>query len=606
MRPMNPFLTVHEYLEQKFPDLDLTEVGHQGTVACLLRYVPPLSRNTGCLDVLSLFIKDQQLYSAAITDENLVPIGIVDRNSLIETFIQPFARDLNCKKTIDEFMDPNPIVVEAHTGIDDLAGIIVDAGMRHMINGYIITQNGIYAGMGTGHDLLDEITRRKQAHLYYLAHFDQLTGLPNRLLFEDRLQRACLNAQRHGRKVALLFIDLDRFKFINDTFGHASGDLLLKGVAERLVACVRKSDTVARLSGDEFTVILENLHSVSDAVQVAESITAALAKPFSILNNDLHITPSIGVSLYPDHDLTTDGLMRKSDAAMYKAKKNYGGQFLVYDEHMGNGVLERLTIEKGLRTALDDKEFSLHYQPQCNAVTGEVLGVEVLLRWHHPRLGPVSPAKFIPIAEETGLIVPIGEWVLREACRQHVTWQDRGLPPIRIAVNISAVQFRQRDFHGLVKSIIEESGIKPEFLELELTEGVVMGNAPTTIDSLARLRQLGVRLAIDDFGTGYSSLSYLREFPLDRLKIDRSFIRNIDKIPANLAIVRAMVALGKNLELEIIAEGVETNSELALVAANDCAEVQGYHIAKPMPPDHFAAWFLSRTDRRMNLESDIG
>ncbi|MDV3241471.1 MAG: diguanylate cyclase, partial [Methylocaldum sp.] len=212
MRPMHPFPAVHKYLEQKFPDMDVSEVIHQGTVARLLKYVPPLSRNTGCLDVLSLFIKDQELYSAAITDENLVPIGIVDRHSLVEIFIQPFARDLNYKKTIDEFMDPSPIVVEAHTGIDDLASIIVDAGMRHMVNGYIVTKNGIYAGMGTGHDLLDEITRRKQAHLYYLAHFDQLTGLPNRLLFEDRLQRACLNAQRHGSKVALLFIELDRFK----------------------------------------------------------------------------------------------------------------------------------------------------------------------------------------------------------------------------------------------------------------------------------------------------------------------------------------------------------------------------------------------------------
>ncbi|HYE38087.1 putative bifunctional diguanylate cyclase/phosphodiesterase [Methylocaldum sp.] len=601
MSPMNPFPVVHEYLGQRFPDMDVSDVIQQGTVACLLKYVPPLPQDAGCLDVLSMFIKDQGLYSVAIVNEHFVPVGVIDRQSLVEIFIHPFARDLNHKKTIREFMDPNPIVIDVHTGIDDLAGIIIDAGMRHMVNGYIITQNGLYAGMGTGHDLLDEITRRKQAHLYYLAHFDQLTGLPNRLLFEDRLQRACLNAQRGGRVLALLFIDLDRFKFINDTFGHPSGDLLLRGVAEQLVSCIRKCDTVARLSGDEFTIILENIKGISDSILVAENLASALSRPFSILGNDLHITSSIGISLYPDHDASPEGLIRKADAAMYKAKESYRGRCLVYDETMDSGVLERLTIEAGLRLALERNEFALHYQPQCNAVTGEIVGVEVLIRWHHPQLGLVSPAKFIPIAEETGLIVPIGEWVLREACRQHIDWKNQGLPPIRVAVNISAVQFRQKDFHQLVQKIVEETGIKPECLELELTEGVVMGDAPSTIDSLAQLRHLGVRLAIDDFGTGYSSLSYLREFSLDRLKIDQSFIRNIDKVPANLAIVRAIVALGKNLGLDIIAEGIESNSELALVAANDCAEVQGYHISRPVPADHFVEWFLSRNDRQTNL-----
>jgi len=598
MRPMNYFPSVHDYLEQKFPGMDVSEVTQQGTVARLLKCAPPLPQNTPAMDVLGTFIKDQALYSIAIVDENLVPVGIIDRQSLIEIFIQPFARDLHHKKTIREFMDPDPIVIDVRTGIDDLAGIIVDAGMRHMVNGYIITQNGVYAGMGTGRDLLDEITRRKQAHLCYLAHFDQLTGLPNRLLFEDRLQRACLNAQRSGRMLALLFIDLDRFKFINDTFGHPTGDELLRSVAERLVSSIRKCDTVARLSGDEFTVVLENIESVSDAVQVAQNLASVLSRPFSIRENEFHITSSIGISVCPDHDTAPDGLIRKADAAMYHAKKNHRGRWLVYDETMESGALERLTIESALRTALDRHEFMLHYQPQCRAATGEIVGAEVLIRWNHPQLGPVSPAKFIPIAEETGLIVPIGEWVLREACRQHIAWKKLGLPPIRIAINISAVQFRQKDFHQLVQKIIRETGLSPECLELELTESVVMSDAASTAASLAQLRQLGIRLAVDDFGTGYSSLSYLREFPLDRLKIDRSFIHNIDKVPANLAIVRAIVALGKNLGLDIIAEGVETGTELALVAANDCTEVQGYHISRPMPADRFLEWFRSRLDCR--------
>lgn len=585
MYPQSPYAIEQREMVHPMPE----------TVSCLLREVAPVFSGTGCLDVLNLFVIDVSLYSLAVIDAHYKPVGIVNRHRLIDIFIGPYARDLYCKKSILDFMDKTPIVVEEDTSIDDLARIIIDAGMRHMVNGYILTRKGIYIGMGNGHDLLDLITRRRQAHLYQLAHYDQLTQLPNRLLFEDRLQRACLNARRNNLPVALLFIDLDRFKFVNDTFGHLAGDLLLKAVAQRLQSAVRKSDTVARLSGDEFTIILETVNNSEQALAVAEKIIAILAQSFCILEHDVYVGASIGVALFPEHDDSPEGLIRKADAAMYKAKTDFRGRSLLYAERMDEGALERLALEGGLRTALEQGEFELYYQPQCCTQTGELLGVEALVRWHHPQLGLVSPVKFIPIAEATGLIVRLGDWVMRTACVQHMRWRALGLPPIRVAVNISAVQFRQLDFHGAVRKAVEESGLAPQLLELELTEGIVMSDADGAIATLARLREMGLTLALDDFGTGYSSLGYLREFPLDRLKIDRCFVHGLDRIPANLAIVRTIVALGANLGIDVIAEGVETPEELALLASNGCRGVQGYYIAKPMPAADFQDWFRANS-----------
>jgi diguanylate cyclase (GGDEF)-like protein len=552
--------------------------------------VDPVSTQARCVEVLDHFIRNEELPAVAIVDQHYSPVGIMDRGRISEIFLRPFSRDLLHKKRITEIMDSNPIVVDINAGIDDVAQIIIDSGMRHMVNGFIVLEDGVYAGMATGHALLEEITHRRQRDLYILAHYDQLTGLPNRLLFNDRLQQACQNAMRNENMLALIFVDLDRFKFINDSMGHSFGDRLLRIVAERLLACVRQSDTVARLGGDEFVIILQNIDNESDAAIVVDNITEKLRLPMPVFEREIQITASMGMAFYPLHDQSVDGLVRKADAAMYEVKERGRNAYLIYSEEMDHGNIERMSLETQLRMALESGELSLFYQPQIQLPEHRVIGVEALLRWQHPELGMVSPATFIPIAEETGLIIPIGEWVLTEACRQHLNWIQQGLPPFRMAVNISAVQFEQQTFCRVVKRIIEESGIDPQYLELELTESVVMNHAEHAVQTLMELRELGVKLAIDDFGTGYSSLSYLRKFPIDRIKIDQSFIRYIKTTPANEAIVRAIIALGNSLGLETVAEGVESSEELECVTSHHCHEVQGYHFARPLATGDFCDW----------------
>ncbi len=561
------------------------------TVRRILHYVEPVITQERCVDVLNRFIRDKELLAVAVIDQHQTPVGILDRRLISEIFLKPFSRDLLHNKRVIEIMDASPIIVDINAGIDDVAQIIIDAGMRHMLNGFIILNKGIYAGMATGHALLEDITHRRQHDLYVLAHHDQLTGLPNRLLFNDRLEQGCCNAQRNHRMLGLVFIDIDRFKYINDTMGHSFGDQLLVKVANRFCACVRQSDTVARLGGDEFVLILQNLESEEDAVRVLANIIDKLREPMSVLESEIRITASMGMAFFPQHDENIGGLIRKADAAMYEVKERGRNAFLIYTPKMDQGKVERMSVETRLRMALNNGELSLSYQPQIRLPGLKVIGVEALLRWQHPELGTVSPATFIPVAEDTGLIISIGEWVLREACKQHFIWVEQGLPALRMAVNISGIQFKQPEFCGLVKRIIDESGIDPQYLELELTESVVMTHAEYTVQTLTELRALGVKLAIDDFGTGYSSLSYLRKFPLDRIKIDQSFIRHIKSTPANEAIVRAIIALGENLGLETIAEGVENAEELACIIGHHCHEVQGYYFARPLPANDFAGWF---------------
>ncbi len=560
------------------------------SVRRLLQYVAPVITQERCVDVLDRFIHEKELLAVAVVDQQQTPVGIVDRGQISDIFLRPFSRDLLHNKRVIEIMDASPIIVDINSSIDDVAQIIIDAGMRHMVNGFIILEKGVYVGMATGHALLEEITHRRQRDLYVLAHYDQLTGLPNRLLFNDRLEQGCRNAQRNHKMLGLVFVDLDRFKYINDTMGHSFGDRLLVNVAERLLVTVRQSDTVARLGGDEFVLILQNIESEEDATTVLAGIVDKLLEPMPIFEREIQITASLGMAFFPKHDQTTDGLIRKADAAMYEVKERGRNAFLVYTPTMDHGKVERMSLETQLRMALNNGELSLSYQPQIQLPEHRVVGVEALLRWQHPQLGAVPPTTFIPIAEETGLIVSIGEWVINEACRQHLVWIEQGLPALRMAVNISGVQFKQREFCGLIKRLLEESGIDPQYLELELTESVVMTQAEHAVQTLMDLRTLGVKLAIDDFGTGYSSLSYLRKFPLDRIKIDQSFIRHIKKTPANEAIVRAIIALGESLGLETVAEGVENGEELACVTSHHCHEVQGYHFAKPLSANDFSDW----------------
>ena len=420
------------------------------------------------------------------------------------------------------------------------------------------------------------------------AQHDFLTGLPNRILVSDRLNQAILLAGRHNSKLAVLFLDLDGFKHINDSLGHAIGDKLLQSVAIRLVKCMRGADTVSRQGGDEFVVLVSEMEKEEDAAYTAQRILHSVAEGHPIEQHDLHVSMSIGVSVYPDDGLDAETLIKNADTAMYQAKENARHSYQFFKPAMNVRAVERQSIEEGLRRALERQEFRVHYQPKINLSSGEITGAEALIRWTDPVQGPVAPGKFIPVAEDCGLILPIGNWVLREACRQARAWMDAGLPMITMAVNISAIEFRDDKFLKGVFNILEETGLDPESLELELTESVLMRNAESTVTILKELRGRGVQLAVDDFGTGYSSLSYLRKFPINALKIDQSFVRQITTSPNEYTIAAAVISMGQSLRLCVIAEGVETPEELEFLQNHLCDEAQGYYFGRPMPPEQFA------------------
>lgn len=573
------------------------------TAKSLSQFVSPVSLHTHTLRVLEVFTANPECIAIPVVD-GTQPVGLISRKTLIEQFARPFTRELSGKKPISTFMESSPFIVEGDTDLDDLSRRIVEAGMQHMYDGFIITQQGAYVGMGTGHDLMQIMTERKQAHLYHLAHYDALTGLPNRLLFEDRLTQALAQKHRTGQLVALLFLDLDRFKAINDTFGHAVGDLLLRAVAQRLTQSVRESDTVARMGGDEFTLIFGGLREPQDAGQIAHLILEAMTKPFLLEGHEVHVSTSIGITLYP---LDTNGiaekkraieiLLKNADTAMYQAKDQGKNNYQFFKAEMNVTTLERLLLENDLRKALENNEFILHYQPRIHCADGSVSGMEALIRWRHPTLGLVSPATFIPLAEETGLIVPIGEWVLRTACAQTKTWLDAGMRPLRVAVNISARQFKHADLIVTIKNVLQDTGLNPIYLEVELTEGLAMENVKQTVITLNALNDLGVSIAIDDFGTGYSSLSYLKRFPVDFLKIDQSFVRDIGSNDS-AAIARTIIAMAHNLQLEVVGEGVETVEQLDFLRRHDCEEVQGYFFSRPLPAEEFIT-FISTGSQSM-------
>jgi diguanylate cyclase (GGDEF)-like protein/PAS domain S-box-containing protein len=430
--------------------------------------------------------------------------------------------------------------------------------------------------------------RAMALQMAHSAQHDFLTGLPNRMLVEDRIAQSTILAGRHLAKLAVLFLDLDGFKHINDSLGHAIGDKLLKSVAGRLVDCVRASDTVSRQGGDEFVVLLSEVAQADDAAISARRILMMLTAPHSIDDRDLHVTASIGVSVYPDDGMDAETLIKNADTAMYQAKENGRQGYQFFKSTMNVRAVERQSIEESLRRALERQEFALHYQPKINLRTGAITGAEALIRWTHPTQGPIPPGKFIPVAEDSGLILRIGNWALREACKQARVWEHAGLPAATMAVNISAMEFRDEHFLEGVFAILRETGLDPRSLELELTEGVLMKRAECTESILEALRASGVHLAVDDFGTGYSSLSYLRKFPIDALKIDQSFIRQITTAPNDTAIVTAMISMGRSLKLRVVAEGVETQEELAFLQAHQCDEAQGYYFSRPVPPDQFA------------------
>jgi diguanylate cyclase (GGDEF)-like protein len=436
----------------------------------------------------------------------------------------------------------------------------------------------------------EDITERKVAEerVQYLAYYDALTGLPNRTLLQDRLTKALASARRRKDKVALLFLDLDRFKTINDSLGHSVGDLVLKEVAERLKKWAREQDTVARVGGDEFLIVLTAVKDASDAAVAAERLMNAMTAEFVAQGHSVGISCSVGISIFPEHGRDGETLIKNADAAMYCAKEIGRNNFRFFTDDMNAQAVERLTLENGLGLALEKKELFLVYQPQMEIATGRITGLEALLRWQHPELGLVPPDKFIRIAENSGLIMPIGEWVLRTACSQARKWQDEGLPAVSVAVNVSAIQFRQEDFCELIRRVLNETGLAPQYLELELTESLLLANADVTLSVIQELKAMGLTLAIDDFGTGYSSFSYLKQFRVSKLKIDRLFIRDVAVNPDDAAITTAIISMAKSLNLKVIAEGVEDEAQMSFLRAHQCDEIQGYYFSKPLAVDKVA------------------
>ena len=425
--------------------------------------------------------------------------------------------------------------------------------------------------------------KRAEDQIRFLAHHDALTGLPNRSLLKDRLTQAILQTQRHNPWVSVVFIDLDSFKTINDSLGHTAGDDLLKIVATRMVGCVRATDTVVRLGGDEFVILLVDQPANPDEISATlDRIRVAIAEPVTLEGRNLYVTCSIGVATFPQDGPDPETLLMNADAAMYKAKDAGRDNVQFYTAAMNTKIHEKLALQQELRDGLARSEFILHYQPQVDLRTGRIFAVEALVRWQHPALGLLSPLKFIPLAEETGLIVPLGDRVLHEACRRNRAWQDAGLPPINIAVNVSARQFREKNLITRVKNALNESGMAAQHLELEITEGLIMQDVDQAVATMEELQRLGVQLAIDDFGTGYSSLNALKTFPVARLKIDKSFIKNLASDDSDKAVASAVISLGQKLHLRVIAEGVETAEQLAILRDNNCDEFQGYYFSKPV------------------------
>jgi diguanylate cyclase (GGDEF)-like protein/PAS domain S-box-containing protein len=451
----------------------------------------------------------------------------------------------------------------------------------------VMDREGRFTGYrGVGRDITQE--RAAEERIQYLATHDGLTGLPNRVLFNEMLSLALNSARRYDRKLAVLFIDLDRFKIINDTLGHEAGDILLKEIAARFSRCLRTSDVVARLGGDEFVVLAHEINVPHQVATVARKLLAAAIKPVTIMGQECRVTASVGICLYPAEAQDDQTLMKNADIAMYLAKEEGKNNYQFYSKDIKTQSLERLTLETNLRNALERDEFSLHYQAKLDLRTDTITGVEALLRWQNPALGAVSPVQFIPVAEETGMIVPIGRWVLKAACAQIAAWRHQGLPPTCVAVNISARQFSDESLLNDIAAALQESGVEGRLLELEITEGMVMHKVERAVGVLTAIKQLGVRIAIDDFGTGYSSLAQIKRFPIDTLKIDRSFIRELEEDSGDRGITEAIIAMGRTLSLTVVAEGVETSGQLALLREHACDQMQGYHFSKPIPPDQFA------------------
>ncbi|MHB8252518.1 MAG: bifunctional diguanylate cyclase/phosphodiesterase [Acidiferrobacter sp.] len=560
---------------------------------------------------------------ARILDESANEIYMFDADTLRFLYANAGAQR-NLGYSFEELQHLTPLDLKVHLLPEDFADLIVP--LRRGDTEFITLESEHRRKDGSSYPIearlhlsahggnpvfvaiIQDITERKQfeARLRHQATHDALTELPNRALFHEILSRAMAQATQNDILIAILFLDLDEFKNINDALGHEYGDLLLQEMARRLTAVLCQEDgiahnegLVARQGGDEFAMLVRNITSVHAIINIAERLLAAVAQPFLVHGHEMYVTASIGITVYPFDDLDCEDLLRNADVAMYKAKQAGKNTFQFYAASMSAQITERCTIENGLRHALDNGEFVLHYQPQVDLRSGRLVGVEALIRWQHPLRGLIAPDLFIPIAEESGLIVPIGEWVLRTACEQSRAWQNLGLPAVRVAVNLSGRQFRERDLPAMVAMVLKETGldVTPEYLELEVTESILVEDIEKAVATLNTLHKMGLRLAIDDFGTGYSSLGYLRRFPINMLKIDQSFVRDITHNGDDAAIATVIITLGHSLGHTVIAEGVETEEQLVFLRNARCDEIQGYYYSKPLPADMMGQWL--RADYRL-------
>jgi len=540
---------------------------------------------------VGIFWKDSELKYAGCNNFFLEDLNMKDESGLIgkSDYDLPWKRDASLYRAVDKDI--------IDTGIGKLnveEKITNETGAYKWISISKVPQTDGYGKIvgivGTYMDITNKKNDERNLKLQrdaleYQAYHDTLTGLPNRLLFLDRLNQSIHKTQRSRKKIAILFIDMDRFKEINDSLGHVSGDEAIKNVALRLKTQIRKADTIARFGGDEFTVILDDIDNSMNVVNIVKKLMQSMNKPFNINKHTIYITLSIGISIYPDDTDTADNLLKNADAAMYKAKHDGRNTYRFYTEDMTEKAFERMALESSLRQAIKNENFILYFQPQVDGKSNKIIGMEALIRWQDESRDIISPTKFIPIAEETGLIIPLGKWILRRGMEQIVEWYEKGLHPGILAINLSMSQLQKHDFISMLKRMMEETKCQHHWLEIEVTESQVMKNPEQTIRTLQEINQLGINISIDDFGTGYSSLSYLKRFPVNTLKIDQSFVKDIPDDEESMAIAKAIIALAGSLNLNVIAEGVETQEQKVFLVNNGCRTIQGYLYAKPMPAD---------------------
>jgi diguanylate cyclase (GGDEF)-like protein len=569
----------------------------EDTIGALVVHVPPLLPDTPTLRAYERFIAEATLYAIPVVDDGGRPVGLLNRFKFLEALSRPFAHDLFKHQTVAMTMDPLPLIVDEHIALDHLSHVMVDDATRYIFDGFIATRDERYLGIGTGYSLMRCITTRKHATLFHLAHHDSLTELPNRQLFNDRLTQALIHAKRSGASVGILYVDVDRFKGINDSLGHAVGDLLLKSVAARLRASVRAADTVARLGGDEFAVILAEISAADDGEIVARKILDALRDPHSLENHHVNVSCSIGIAAFPQDASNQEALMRAADAAAYHAKQ-FRNTYQRYSAEIQHSQIRPVPGFASVRRAIDGGHLDVAYQPQVLAGSGSLCGIEALVRWRDPELGQLPTTELIRLAEDAGLIAAVTDYVLGAAMTQMLIWERQNLVRgVSLAVNVSGVELRDHTLIATLQRHLRNTGFPPSALEVEITESTAMLPDTSTAAVLSELVSLGVRLAIDDFGTGHSSLSRLRSLPVSALKIDRAFVDDIEHRDAG-GLARAIILMAHSLGLEVTGEGVETAGQRAFLEEHGCNRMQGYFISPPLHAAEMGAYLSTHSADR--------